>query len=360
MLRIAPELLEGWVSAVLERAGLRPDDAAEVARHLVFADVRGIESHGTARVTIYLQRIERGGLIPNAVPRVVRQTPVSALVDGGAGPGHSVARLASDLCIEKALASGMAAVAITNSNHAGCMAYYTLQMARAGLIGFGTTNASPLMPPFGSRAAYFGTNPIAFAVPAGEEAPLCYDGATSVVAKNRINNYARDGKPLPAGWALDKDGRPTTDPVAARSGFVVPIGDYKGSGLAFIMDVLSGAVSGPVFGASVPGMFTQPETPMGSGQFFWAFRPDLFSDMDEFRARMDKAIREVRALPPAPGFTRVLAPGDPELAKEAEYRRLGIPMGAALLAEFAEAAERYGVPVPWGDQVQAAAAVDVP
>lgn len=344
--------------AVFARLGARPADAAEVACHLVFADLRGIESHGTARVPIYVQRIDHGGIRPGAVPAVLRETAVSALVDGGGGLGHAVAAAAADLCRDKALQAGMAAVAVTNSNHAGCMGYYTLRLAQAGLIAFATTNASPIMPPWGSRVPYFGTNPIAFAVPAGEEAPLCYDGATSVVAKNRIINYARDGKPLPPGWATDREGRPTTDPAAARDGFVVPMGGYKGSGLAFIMDILSGALTGPYFGAHVPMMYGQLDRPMGSGAFFWAFRPDLFTDAAAFRARVDQAIREVRALPPAPGFTRVLAPGDPELEKMAEHRRLGLPLGPEVQREFAAVAARTGVPLPWAPAAEAAATAD--
>lgn len=356
LLRVAPDTLENWVADVFARMGARPGDAAEVARHLVFSDLRGIESHGTARVPIYVKRIDRGGIDPTAVPTVERDTPASALVNGHGGLGHAVARFAADLCTEKALRTGLAAVALTGGNHAGCMGYYTLRMAQAGLVGFATTNATPIMPPWGSRAPYFGTNPIAFAVPAGAEAPLCYDGATSVVAKNRINNYARDGKPVPEGWATDRDGRPTTDPVRARDGYVVPMGGYKGSGLAFVMDVLSGLLTGPFFGAAVPSMYNHPDQPMGSGAFFWAFRPDLFTDPAAFRDRMDQAIRAVRALPPAPGFTRVLAPGDPELEKAAENRRLGIALGPGVLREFAEVADRTGVHMPWSGGAAAAGA----
>lgn len=344
--RIAPDRLEAWTTALFAAAGLPRDEAEEVSRHLIFADLRGVDTHGTSRLKIYLTRMNAGVMTASAHTAILRETPVSALLDGGNSFGQVVARRSAEIAIAKALQSGVGMVAAKNSNHCGCMAYYTLMMAEQGLIGFATTNSPANMPPYGGKAAYLGTNPISVAVPAGRNAPFVFDMATSQVARGKIINAAREGKPIPEGWAVTRDGLPTTDSQAAMGGFVLPMGGAKGSALSFFAEILSGILTGGPFGPGLPRMYEDLDSPQQVAHFFWAFRPDLFMDLDQFKARMDQILAEVRTVPPAPGFAGVLAPGDLERANAERIRGSGIPISPGLCREFRELAAEYGVPLP--------------
>lgn len=344
--RVPPDRLEAWALELLKAAGLPEDEAAEVARHLVFADLRGIDTHGTSRLKIYLTRLEAGVMAPTARIQVLRETPVSALLDGGNGFGHVISRRATDLAIEKARAQGVGLVGVRNSNHNGCMAYYTLLMAEAGLIGFACTNSVANMPPWGGRQMFFGTNPMSMAAPAGENPPFVYDMATSQVARGKIINAAREGRPIPEGWAMTREGLPTTDAQEAMKGFLLPMAGPKGSALAYAVEILAGVLTGALIGPELPRMYEQLDQPQQVGHFFMAFRPDLFRPQEEFARRMDETMADVRAVEPVPGVDRVLVPGDLERMQEAERRRSGIPVPPGVRKEFHELSERYGVPLP--------------
>lgn len=346
VLRIAPDRLESWSIALLVAAGVPQADAEEIARHLIFADLRGVDTHGTSRLKIYLARMKAGLITPVTQTEILRESPVSALIDGHHGFGQVIARQATDLAIAKAKQSGMAIVAVRNSNHSGCMAYYTLLMAEAGLIGLTSTNAPANMAPFGGKELFFGTNPFSLAAPAGNQPPFVFDMATSQVARGKIINYAREGKPIPEGWAIDREGRPTTDAKAALDGMLLPAGGAKGSALAFMVEILSGVLTGALIGPALPKMYEAMDQPQQVGQFFLAFQPDLFMSMAEFTARMEETLAGVRRVAPAPGFDQVYAPGDVELAKEQESRRLGIPIPPGVQKEFRELAGQFGVALP--------------
>lgn len=345
--RIEAARLEAWAAALLQEAGVDPADAAEVARQLVAADLRGVDTHGTSRLGIYLQRLEAGLIARRTEVRVLRETPVSALLDGQHGFGQVVAVRATDLAIRKAREAGVGIVVVRNSTHCGALAYFTLRMAAAGLIGFAATHAPASMPPWGGSQPFFGTNPLSWAFPAGDEGPVVLDMATSQVARGKIFRAVREGWPeIPPGWATDRQGVPTTDPRAAQDGMVLPAGGVKGYGLAMVVELLAGILSGAPFGPHLPRMYERLNEPQQLGHFFLALRPDLFLPEEEYRARVDRLVREVRAVPPAPGTDRVRAPGDVEAEQEAERRRLGIPLGPGVLQEFRELAGRYGVPLP--------------
>ncbi len=280
------------------------------------------------------------------MPRILQESPVSAVVDGQNSFGQVTARMATELAIAKASTSGMAAIAVRNSNHCGCLAYYTLLMAEAGLIGIASTNAPAFMPPFGAKEAYFGTNPLSFAAPGGKNRPFVLDMATSQAARGKIINAAREGASIPEGWAITREGYPTTDASAALAGFVLPLAGAKGSGLAATVEVLSAVLTGALTSPQLPRMYEDLATPAQVGHFFLALRPSLFVPDDEFRERMDALMAEIRALAPAPGFEQVLAPGDLELRNETENRSLGVPTPPGVLRDFRELAERYAVPFP--------------
>lgn len=344
--RIAPDRLAAWSLALLTAAGVPPHEADEVVRHLLFADLRGVDTHGTSRLKVYLTRMEAGVLGRSTRTSLLKETPISAVMDGNHGLGQVMCREATDLAIAKAKAHGIGMVTVKNGNHAGCMGYYTLLMAEAGLIGFACCNTPSNMAPFGGMKAFFGTNPLSLAAPAGANRPFVFDMATTQVARGKIINAAREGKAIPEGWAITRDGLPTTDSKQALEGFLLPMGGAKGSALAYMVEILAGIMSGALIGPQLPRMLEATNAPQQVGHFFLAFRPDLFMEMDEFQRRMDETMAAVRQVPPAPGFNQVFVPGDVEALKEAENRRLGIPIAPGTAREFAELAARYGVPLP--------------
>jgi LDH2 family malate/lactate/ureidoglycolate dehydrogenase len=236
---------------------------------------------------------------------------------------------------------GVGIVAARRSTHFGMAASYVLRAVDAGFVALVFSNASPAMPPWGGRSALLGTSPLCFGAPAGGHAPIILDMSPAVAARGKIRRAERRGQKIPLGYALDQDGRPTTDPTAALAGVVLPIGEHKGSGLSLFMDIFGGVIAGAAFAGGVGDQYKTFDRPQDVGHFFLAMRPDLFVAADEYRRRMDTLVERVRACPRADGFDEILLPGEPELRHEAERLRHGIPYGttevAALQAEAAKA-----------------------
>lgn len=345
--RYLPDQLIGWATRILEKAGLPRTEAYIIADHLVEASLRGVDSHGISRMPIYVKRIEMGLTARETRLTVEREAAAFALVDGGNGSGPVVAVRAMEMAIEKAMATGIGVVGVKHSNHCGCLAYYTTMAASARMIGFAATSAPANMPPWGGRKPYFGTNPFSLAVPAGEESPIIFDMATSVVARGKIILAAKEGKSsIPPGWAIDAEGRPTTDPVAALDGSVLPVGGPKGYGLALLVDVLSGIMPGALFGPYIGDLYREFDRKQGLGHFFMAMRADLFVPMDEFLGRMDQMIREIRSQPRAEGVERIYIPGEIEAGVARQRRAEGIPLADGVVAELAELGNHLGVALP--------------
>lgn len=332
------------VRGIFSSLGVPEKDAETVAAHLVQANLRGVDSHGVSRVGIYAKRLELGLVEKEAHTTLVRETPVSALMDGGNGLGIVVASSAMELAIEKANGSGIGAVAVTNSNHCGMLADYAQRAVESGMISLCTTSAPANMAPWGGRERFFGTNPLAYGVPAGDELDIVFDMATSHVARGKIILANKNNERIPLGWAIDPEGVETTDPASALEGMVLPLGGAKGSGLAFFVEVLSSILSGAHFGAHIPSLYDDFDQEQYVGHFFLALRPDLFLSMEEFLGRMDLMIRELRNVRPAEGFSRVYLPGELELEKEKERRTHGIPVSEEVLEELESIASLYGVP----------------
>lgn len=338
-LRIPADRLHGFCIQAFEQVGLSTQDAALVADTLVDADLRGVHSHGTWWMDTYTERLRRGGLNPKPQLQIVRDLPAMAIIDADGAAGQVASAAAMRLAIDKARSSGVGVCAVRNSNHFGAAAYYAMMAAQEGQIGFATTDAEPTMAPWGGLKLVVGNNPLAFATPVDDEFALVLDMAQSVVAWGKIFLAAQRGEKIPAGWAINSDGLPTEDPVQAMAGFLLPVGQHKGYGLALMMEILSGVLSGAVFGASMPPM-EDPTASQGHGHFFLAIEISHFMLLSEFKQRMSLLAAEQRDVPLAPGVERIYLPGEIEYEKKRERLRTGIPLEPYIIESLTNLGER--------------------
>jgi LDH2 family malate/lactate/ureidoglycolate dehydrogenase len=339
----AADAMVDFAAPIVCGNGLPAADARLVAECLVKADLRGVDTHGVVRLPIYLDRLRRGLINPRPELVPKRVTPVAALLDAQNGFGFLTGLRAMREAIAMAQGFGIGIVAVKRSTHFGMAATYVLPALEAGMISLVFSNASRAMPPWGGREALLGTSPFAAGAPAGEGLPaFLLDMSPAVAARGKIRRALKRGERIPPGYALDGEGRPTTDPEQALKGVVLPIGGPKGSGLSMLMDIFGGVLSGAAFGGGVGDQYKDAR-PQDVGHFFLAMRPDLFVPLAEYQARMEALIARVRACPPAEGFTEVLIAGEPELRHEAERRRRGIPYSRGEIADLQREAARVGV-----------------
>ncbi|WP_366656211.1 Ldh family oxidoreductase [Fodinicurvata sp. EGI_FJ10296] len=320
------DVLRDRCAALFEGAGLSGAGAGQVATVLVGADLRGVTTHGVARVPLYLDRLMRGLVNPRPEIKVERRRPTSLVIDGDNGMGAVVGTRAMDEVIARAREIGIGAATVRHSNHFGAAAIYVQEAARQGCIGMAVSPASPSLAPFGAREPLFGTNPIAMAVPTRDRDPWVMDMATSVAARGAIRLAAKRGQPIPEGWALDREGRPTTDPVAAMEGLMVPFAGPKGSALAMMVEIMGGVLAGASATGEVGEMGRTMDRPQNVGHFMMAMDIDAFMDRALFDDRMEDSLRRLKALKPAAGFKEVLYPGELEARRERHYRRHGVPL----------------------------------
>jgi LDH2 family malate/lactate/ureidoglycolate dehydrogenase len=337
------EALQDWSAALLSAAGLEEDAAATVAGTLVATSLRGVDSHGVARLAIYVERLRAGVLNGRPRPKVDRRDGAVAVVDGDGGPGQIAGLFATDLSVELAGSFGIGAVSVHSSNHYGAAGIYAARAARAGMVGMSTTNADPLAVPYGGARKALGTNPIAFAAPT-DGGVFVLDMATSQVAANKVFNARDEGRSIPEGWAVDESGAAITDPNEFYA--VVPLGGYKGYGLALMVEVLSGVLGGAGVTHGVAGLFANLEQPQGLGHFHLALDPERTVGREQFAAVLSGLLDELRAIPPAPGFDEVLVAGDPEERAERERGADGIPLPDALVERLEALSGELGVAVP--------------
>jgi LDH2 family malate/lactate/ureidoglycolate dehydrogenase len=326
------EDLVDYIVRFLTRLDVPTEDAHVVADVLVTADARGIPSHGIVRLhTHYGKGLRVGTIAPKADVKVVSETSATLLLDGGNGLGHVIAHNAMERCIEKARHAHLAAVCVRNSNHFGIAGYYAMMALRRDLIGVCMTNARPTVAPTHSRVAALGTNPIAVAIPAGKERPIVLDMATSVVPIGKITLLDLLGKRIPAGWGIDSAGEGTNEPgKVLAGGAALPLGGaevtagYKGYGLALVVDVLSGLLSGAgsSFGVGDP----DGPRPANVGHFFLAIDVGAFRPVAEFKDLVDALIRGLKSCPKAVGEDRIYIHGEKEFEKEEESAWKGIPV----------------------------------
>jgi ureidoglycolate dehydrogenase (NAD+) len=331
---------------LLVAAGVGDRDAQLVAESLVAANLRGIDSHGVARLPHYLRRIHRDSINPQPRIRTEVLAPAAASVDGDDGLGQLVMHRATLTAIELAQGSGAGWVAVSRSSHCGALAFYGLKIAEAGMIGLVFTHVDPMVLPHGSKKAFCGTNPICITAPrangGGSDLPsgaLCLDMATSKIPWNTVANAAMEGVPIEKGWAVDTEGHDTTD--AAQVASLYPFGSYKGSGLGLMIDVLCAMLSNTPFGPDIPKMYGDLTQPRQLGGMVGAIDIGRFVSLPRFHARIAELIERWGALPPSEPEGRVLYPGEPELIERKRRLREGIPIGLQLLKEFDEVAGSY-------------------
>jgi LDH2 family malate/lactate/ureidoglycolate dehydrogenase len=324
------------------------DDAALLTDTLIEANFRGVDTHGVTRVLCtYVKRIQAGVMSPRTELAVVRERASTALIDCKNSIGQVGAARAMRLAIDKAAKTGVAFVAVTHSNHYGAAAYWAMMAPEHGMIGFSSTNAPATVAPTGGRTAMLGTNPFAFAIPAGQEQSMVLDLATTVVARGRVMLYAKQNKPLEPGWAFDERGVPTTDPHAALKGLLAPIGGYKGYGISLAIDLLCGVLTGSSYGSHFPGFLADNlKEPTDVGSVFAAINIESFMDLPEFKASMDKALREMKNSERADGVKRIYIPGEIELETKADRLKHGIPIPEAVVKDFVALGQELKVPFP--------------
>lgn len=338
------------LKAILAGWGMPEENAEITADVLAWADLHGVDSHGISMIPGYADLRQRGRIRIDARPRIVSETPVSAVIDGGGGLGHVPSHFAMETVIAKAKTAGMAAAVVRASAHFGAAGYYTLMAANAGLVGMASTSASGVQvaPTFGKQAR-LGTDPWSFAAPSADGVPFLLDMATTTVAAGRIRNKANEGLPTPDGWVLDAQGQPSNDPLVAKQkgGFLTSLGgspensSYKGYGLAVMVNILSSCLSGAT-------LITDPEhtkKPVGQdiGHFFFALDPAIFRGAGDFEKDVATFLGVLRATTPVDPAQPVMVAGDPQWETAKRRMRDGIPVGMGLLAQVRRVADEAGV-----------------
>ena len=339
---IAPDRLLDFATAAYVRAGMAEPDARLAADTLVQADLWGHQSHGVLRLPWYVARLQAGVCDPVAQPELVVDAGAIAVMDGHDAMGQVLTARAMEHAIRRAKAHGIGAVALRRSNHFGTAMYFTLMAARAGCVGFLSTNASPAMAPWGGRRKTVGTNPWSWAAPAGTLAPMVLDIANTGVARGKIYLARQKGQSIPEGWAITADGAPTTDPAEAIDGIILPMAGHKGYAIAVVMDMLSGVLTGSAFGTGVHGPY-QTEQRSGAGQFMIALDIAAMQPLAEFGARMERYIAELKSVPLAQGFNEVVYPGELEARNDARHRAEGLALPPDTLADLRKLADELGL-----------------
>jgi LDH2 family malate/lactate/ureidoglycolate dehydrogenase len=336
--------LRAWSERVLVAAGVAPERAKVVADSLVAANLRGVDSHGVHLLTLYLEQIHAGDVDVAAVGEIASESGACMVYDGRNGLGQVVAAICVDHAIRLSGLHGLGMVTARESNHFGAAAWWAKKIAETRKIGLAFCNASPIVPPWQGREGRFGTNPICMAVPAGRRDPWLLDMATTTVAANRIFKAHANHEPtIPAGWAMDSDGVPTTDTAEAYRGLLMPLGGYKGSGLAMMVEILCGVIGGGAMSTELGGIRVRGRQVRAS-QTFIAI--DVARMQPDFRERIDWLIEEVKSSAPAAGYREVLVANEPELRMERARLEAGIPVPEGTYQALCAGAARVGIAEP--------------
>jgi len=359
---IPAESLRSFCRRVLVTLQVPPEDARITAEVLVEADLRGVDSHGVARLRFYTQNLRKGVMRADAKPWVVHETPTTALLDGNGGLGQPVSYMAMRMAIEKARGHFLGFVSVRNSNHYGIAGYYAMMALAEEMIGLSTTNSLLMVLPTFGRDAKLGTNPIALAVPAGQEKPYVLDMATATAPRGKVEIYERLGKPIPLSWATDETGVATDNAALVlrnlnerRGGGLLPLGGaeedtggHKGYGLALAVEIFSGVLAGAAYSDLVyPSDAQGKPLPSNLGHFFGAMRIDGFRPKEEFKTDMDDLLRRMKEAPKAEGHERIYIHGEKEYEQYELRERQGIPLNTKVAQDLCAIASELGLPQPF-------------
>ncbi|MCC6887194.1 MAG: Ldh family oxidoreductase [Hyphomicrobiales bacterium] len=325
--------------------GLPQADAEIVADAMLDADLSGSDAHGIFRLAGYVKQLRAGNFNPRASIAVIERGPATALVDGDNGMGHLAMSYAANLAVEIARASGVAWVGVRRSNHSGAGSTYVSIPLRHDMIGiYSAVSAANFMAPWGGAEPLLGTNPIAVAIPAGKEAPVVLDIATSVASNGLIRTYAQEGRPLPEGWVISReDGSPITDGRRLEEGMFVPVGTYKGSGLAMVLGLLGGPLNRAAFGRDVKDSNAPQQRETNTGHFMIALDPARFLPLETFKAEIDRHVRDLAGSKKLPGVEAIRIPGQGRVARRADREKNGVALAPALIKQVDELTRTLGI-----------------
>ena len=339
--RIPAAAMQAFMREALLVSGLREDDAATVARAMLEADLTGSDAHGIFRLAQYVRYLREGRINPRPNLQLIRGAPATGVIDGDNGMGHLVMSFAAEQAVAIARETGVAWVGSRHSNHAGAAGVYAEIPLAHGMIGiYGASSSANHMAPWGGAEPLIGTNPIAVAIPAGDEAPIVLDIATSIASFGTIRDHALQGVPIPEGWAIDRAGKPITDAKRVTEGSLLPIGGYKGSGLSLMIGILAGVLNGAAFGRAVKDLGTDASEPANTGQFVIALDVARFLPAETFRAEIDRHIRDFTGSQPLPGVSAVRLPGEERRRRRQDRSRNGVALSPALLKQLDDLAAK--------------------
>lgn len=338
--------LNTYIKNLLVSSGIDERDASIVSDVLIKAELQGVSSHGLTRIEVYLDRINKGLINKKPNISIDFKFPALGIMDADNSLGHLAAYKAMAEAIEKAKTFGISMVGVKNSNHFGVASYYTEMAINENLVGFVISNGPPATPPWGGKEMYFGTNPFAVGIPGGERGPIVVDMATSVVARGKIIKAAKEGKEIELGWALDEDGKPTTDPNKALKGCILPMGGHKGSAITMLIELMSGLLTGAGYGKQVAWQYDEGSGKGNVGHVFCAMNPEGFLNIDEVRNRMDSFYDEIKNMPKAQGFDSIRLPGESRRESIVENTKNGIELNETLYKTLVELGNNLNVKMP--------------
>lgn len=338
--------IQNFVELVMCKAGLSEQESRIFADSLLKAEMRGISSHGLTRLSTYAKRVELGLVAAGVTPELLQDGKTVLRIDGKNGMGAWIGTNVMATCIQRAKEYGNCFASVCGGNHFGYAAYYTEQAAKADMIGLAIANGPSALPPTGGKRPVLGTNPVAISIPAGRYRPLTLDMATSAVARGKVALAKKNGTSIPAGWGLDEEGRPTTDPEKVLSGgSMLPMGGPKGYAISMIVEIMCSCLSGAANGQTM-GSFYNLEKVQNSGYCFAAFDISKMMDVELFKSRVDDLFDSIKACPKAEGVDNIMIPGEIEATKFEQAQREGVSVSQAVYQELVAVSEHYSVALP--------------
>jgi LDH2 family malate/lactate/ureidoglycolate dehydrogenase len=342
-IRVGVSQLRRFCESILQKIGLSQYDAFTVADSLLFCNLRGIDSHGIMRFPFYVQRLKEGGTRINPKISIIREKPASVSIDGDNGMGQVVGVFAAKLAVEKAKKAGTCFVGVRGSSHYGAASYYSVEIAKTNMIGLSVSNTGPVMAAWGGAKRIIGNNPLSIAVPHQVGKPIVLDISMSRVAGGKVRLAAKNNQKIPKGWIIDKQGKETENPHdLPEGGALLPFGEHKGYGLAFMTEIVSGALVGSDMLGMIPLWFKETKTPLNIGHCFAAIDIEGFMDLEQFKQRMDWLIKEIKSSPLSEGSHGVFIPGELELMVEDDRTKNGIPVSENVWRDLKKLGQTHG------------------